>query len=189
MQEKFDEGHVLEPMGLSQLVEITTQLFPDGHKNAFVAAQKVDIQRKVDRSHVAVGTAALSAAGIGAIPIPFSDAVGIVPVQVAMILTISGIFGLKLSEDFVTTIVGSAVTAIGATVAGRAAVGALLKLIPGVGSLVGGAISGATAAALTTSFGEAYIYALRSLLSRRSLAEITPTEIAAEFVDALKNRK
>lgn len=187
--EVFDEGHELPPMGLMQLVEITTQLFPDGHKNAFVAAQKVDLQRKVERSHLAVGTAALAAASVGAVPIPFSDAIGIVPIQVTMILTISGIFGLKLTQDFVTAIVGSAVTAIGGTVAGRAAVGALLKLIPGVGSVVGGAISAATAAALTTSFGEAYIFSLRKLMERKSLADISPGDIASEFVEALKSSK
>jgi uncharacterized protein (DUF697 family)/GTP-binding protein EngB required for normal cell division len=189
LREEFDEGHVLEAMGLAQLVEVTAQLFPDGHKNAFVAAQKVDMQRKVERSHIAVGSAALTAGAIGAAPIPFSDAVGIVPVQITMILTISGIFGLSLSKDFVTAIVGSAITAIGGTVAGRAAVGALLKLIPGVGSVVGGAISGTTAAALTTSFGEAYIFALRTLLAKKSLSDITPTDIAFEFVGALKNGK
>lgn len=189
LREEFDEGQVLEPMGLTQLVEVTAQLFPDGHKNAFVAAQKVDIQRKVERSHIAVGTAALGAGAVGATPIPFSDAIGIVPIQITMILTISGIFGLRLSEEFVTAIVGSAITAIGGTVAGRAAVGALLKLIPGVGSVVGGAISGATAAALTTSFGEAYILALRTLFAKKSLSDITPDEIALEFVHALKGAK
>lgn len=187
LREEFDEGQILEPMGLTQLVEVTTQLFPDGHKNAFVAAQKVDIQRKVERSHIAVGTAALAAGGVGAAPIPFSDAIGIVPIQIGMILTISGIFGLRLSEDFVTAIVGSAITAIGGTFAGRAAVGALLKLIPGAGSVIGGAISGATAAALTTSFGEAYVFALRTLFAKKSLSDITPDDIASEFVNALKN--
>ena len=189
LREELDEGHVLEPKGLTQLVEVTAQLFPDGHRNAFVAAQKIDIQRKVESSHIAVGTAAIAAGAVGAAPIPFSDAVGIVPIQVTMILTISGIFGLKLSQEFVTAVVGSAITAIGGTVAGRAAVGALLKLIPGVGSVVGGAISGATAAALTTSFGEAYIFALRTLYSKKPFSDITPDDIAAEFVSALKQKK
>lgn len=189
LREEFDEGLVLEPMGLVSLVEVTAQLFPDGHKNAFVAAQKIDMQHKVERSHIAVGAAALTAGGLGAAPIPFSDAVGIVPIQITMILTISGIFGLRISKDFVATIVGSATTAIGGTFAGRAAVGALLKLIPGAGSVVGGAISGITAAALTTAFGEAYILALRKLFEKKALSDITPEDIAVEFVKTLKNAK
>lgn len=188
-REELDGGIVLEPMGLKELVEVTAQLLPDGFINAFVAAQKIDMQRKVERSHIAVGTAAVAAAGVGLIPIPFSDAVTIVPIQVGMILTISGIFGLSISKDFVTTIVGSAVTTIGGTVAGRMAVGELLKLIPGMGSAVGGAICGATAAALTTAFGEAYIFTLCELVKRKPLSDITPHDIASGFAFALKNTK
>jgi uncharacterized protein (DUF697 family) len=62
----------------------------------------------------------------------------------------------------------------------------LLKLIPGVGSVVGGAISGATAAALTTSFGEAYILALCTLFAKKSPSDITSDDIATEFVRTLK---
>ncbi|MDR5812064.1 50S ribosome-binding GTPase [Caballeronia sp. LZ033] len=186
IRETLDEGHELLPVGLKELVEVTSQLFPEGQANAFVAAQKVDLSKKTERSHLAVGAAAVSAAGIGAIPIPFSDAIGIVPVQVTMIATISAIFGLNLSEGFIGTLVGSSMSAIGGTLAGRAAVGALLKLIPGVGSVVGGAISGTTAAALTTAFGEAYIYALCTLLEKRSIEDLTAKEVADAFVNRLK---
>lgn len=55
LREEFDEGQILEPMGLQDLVKITAQLFPDGHRNAFVASQKVDIEQKVERCHLAVG--------------------------------------------------------------------------------------------------------------------------------------
>lgn len=186
IRETLDEGYELQPIGLKELVEVTYQLFPEGQANAFVAAQKVDLSKKTDRSHLAVGTAALAAASVGAAPIPFSDALGIVPIQITMIATISAIFGLKLSEGFIGTLVASSMTAVGGTVAGRAAVGALLKLIPGVGSVVGGAISATTAAALTTAFGEAYIFALVSLLERRPLEELTAEEVADAFVKRLK---
>lgn len=186
LTETFDEGVVLQPMGLADLVEVTSQLFPDGHRNAFVAAQKIDLTKKVERSHLAVGTAAAAAAGVGAVPIPFSDAVAIVPIQVGMLATVSAIFGLNVSEAFLTTVIGSAVTAVGGTLAGRAAVGGLLKLIPGIGSVAGGAIAAATAAALTVAFGEAYIYTLQSLASNKPIDEITPDEIARAFVDKLK---
>lgn len=186
IKETFDEGQELLPTGLKELVEVTYQLFPEGQANAFVAAQKVDLSKKTDRSHIAVGTAALTAAGIGAVPIPFSDAIGIVPVQVTMLATISAIFGLKVSQSFLGTLVASSMSAVGGTLIGRAAVGAMLKLIPGVGSVVGGAISGATAAALTTAFGESYIFALRGLLEKTALEDVTAEDLAGEFVKRLK---
>ena len=40
--EVLDDGHTLPPMGLVELVNLTVELFPEGIKRAFVAAQKAD---------------------------------------------------------------------------------------------------------------------------------------------------
>lgn len=189
IHETFDDEIQLPPMGLKELVEVTCQLFPEGQKNAFIAAQKVDLAKKRESSHMAVATAALSAGGVAAIPIPFSDAVGIVPIQIGMLAAISAIFGLKINEGFLSTVLSSAFTAVGGTLAGRAIVGGLLKLVPGVGSVVGGIVSSTTAATLTTAFGEAYIHALSALLEQRAISDVTPNDIAKAFVARLRNGK
>src|SRR6267143_1929179 len=54
-----------------------------------------------------------------AAPIPFSDAVLLVPVQVGMLASMSAVFGLPVSTGFLSTLLGSALTALGATFAGR----------------------------------------------------------------------
>lgn len=156
IEEELDEGIVLPPMGLRELVELTMQVVPEGLKRAFRAAQKVDIDLKKTQSHAIVAGAAASVAGIAAAPIPFSDAIAIVPIQVGMLASISATFGLSIDESFLSTIVGSMVAGAGGTLAGRAIVSGLLKLIPGIGSIAGGVIAATTAAALTTAFGEAY---------------------------------
>src|SRR5262249_1858742 len=138
--EELDDGHSLPPMGLVELVHLTMELFPEGQKRAFVAAQKADLALKRQRSHLIVGTAAVSAAGIGATPIPFADAALIVPIQVAMVAGITATYGLSLSKGFLSSLVASTVGGAAASVCGRAIVGGLLKLIPVVGSVVGGAI-------------------------------------------------
>ena len=51
----------------------------------------------------------------------------------------------------------SSIGAGGATVLGKTVVSNLLKLIPGAGTVVGGAISAGTAGVLTAALGEAYI--------------------------------
>src|SRR4051812_36776223 len=43
LREELDDGHVLEPMGLAELVNLTMEMVPEGHRRAFVAAQKVDV--------------------------------------------------------------------------------------------------------------------------------------------------
>jgi uncharacterized protein (DUF697 family)/GTPase SAR1 family protein len=166
IHERDDDGHTRPPMGLIALVELTMELFPEGHKVAFAAAQKADLALKRNRSHRIVAGAAATAAGIGATPIPFADAVLIVPVQVGMLASISAAYGLSFSASFLSTLTASAVGGAAATLTGRAIVGGLLKLFPGVGSVAGGTISGATAAAITTSFGETYIATLDNLFRR-----------------------
>ncbi len=177
LREELDDGHVLEPMGLRELVELTMTLVPEGQRRAFVAAQKVDIDLKKRHARMIVAGAAGSAASIGAAPIPFADAALIVPIQVGMVAGISATFGLSLSEGLLSSLVASTLTGTGATITGRAIVSGLFKLVPGIGSVVGGAISATTAAAVTTAFGEAYIRSLEALFRRRQGEPPTAEEI------------
>ena len=39
----FDDDHILPPMGLKELVGLTLDLFPEGQRRAFVAAQIADL--------------------------------------------------------------------------------------------------------------------------------------------------
>ena len=112
IREEFDDGHVIEPVGLRELVDLTMELVPEGQRRAFVAAQKVDIELKKTRSHI---------------------------------------------------------------------VSSLLKLIPGVGTAVGGTISATTAAAMTTAFGEAYIATLALLFTRNNGKSPSETEVIETF--------
>ena len=185
ISEQFDDGHSNQQMGLQDLVDLTMELVPEAQRRAFVAAQKVDIELKKTRSRIIVGTAAASAATVAASPIPFSDWLAIVPIQIGMIAGITSTFGISLSSAALTSIVGSVVTGTGATLAGRAIVSGLLKFVPGVGTVLGATISAATATAMTTAFGEAYITTL-ALLFTNSNSE-SPTE--AEVVEAFKKQQ
>jgi len=68
-----------------------------------------------------------------------------------MLASISATFGLSIDES------SQVAWLLAGTLAGRATVSGLLKLIPGIGSIAGGVIAATTAAALTTAFGEAYL--------------------------------
>jgi uncharacterized protein (DUF697 family)/GTP-binding protein EngB required for normal cell division len=189
LREEDDEGHVLDPRGLVELVDLTMELVPEAQKNAFAAAQRISVRQKRNRAHAAVATAATAAAAAGAAPIPFSDALLIVPIQVSMLAGISAVFGLPLTQAFLSTLLTSAGGGLLATLSGQSLVSGLLKLIPGVGSLVGGAISAATAASITTIFGEAYIAALSLLFDRKQGLPPSDEEVAEAFSEELhKNR-
>jgi uncharacterized protein (DUF697 family)/GTP-binding protein EngB required for normal cell division len=177
----LDDGYVIKPSGLEELVELAMEIVPEGQKNAFAAAQRVSIKQKKNKSHAIVAAAATTAAGTGAIPIPFSDAFALIPIQVGMLAGITAVFGFELKKAFLSTLVSSTITAGGATLLGKTIVSNLLKMFPGVGSIAGGAIAASTASALTIAFGEAYISTLAYMLKDKDMSEVNPNDILEEF--------
>ncbi len=182
--EQDDDGHTRPPCGLEELVKLTMGAFPEGLRSAFAASQRADLTLKRNRAREIVAWAAAAAGGIGATPIPFSDAVSLVPIQIGMLARISTIYGLSASSNFLSTLVASAAGGAVATLTGRLIVGGLLKLVPGAGSVVGGAIAGGTAAALTTVMGTTYIASLDAVFAKHEGEP--PSE--EEILDEMKRR-
>lgn len=180
LAEEFDDGHTLAPFGLEDLVNLTSEVIPEALRRALAAAQKASIDYKKSVSHGLVAAAAATAATVGAVPIPFSDAVLLVPVQVGMLAGISAAFGLELSTAFLATLTSAFAGSAAATIGGRALVANLLKLVPGL-NVAGGVISAATAATLTTALGEAYIATLAIVFGASGGEPPTPDAIVREF--------
>lgn len=76
-----------------------------------------------------------------------------------MISAITVIFGLEINKAFVTSTLGSG----SATLIGKTIVSNILKFFPGIGTGVGGAISGTTAGLITTALGEAYLLLMEQI--------------------------
>jgi len=184
--EQFDDGHIMPPMGLEELVQLTSEVIPEAIRNAFSAAQKASIQNKKDSANKIVVAAAATAVAAGASPIPFSDAAILVPIQIGMLAKISAVFGLTLSKAFLMTLVASVAGAGGAAYVGRTIVGNLIKFVPGIGIIVGGVISGATAGLLTTALGEIYIAVLVKLFCKTGGEAPSEDDIINEFKAKLK---
>lgn len=153
----FDEEYVARAYGLDHLIDIMSQSLPDELQDTLQNVQKASLESKKKYSQAAVATAVAAAFGEGFAPIPFSDAAVLVPTQVAMIASITTIFGMEVNKSLLTGFVSSTLGTAGTTVLGRTIVSNLFKLIPGVGTGVGGLISATTASLLTTALGEAYI--------------------------------
>lgn len=167
----------IKAFGIDKLVELMSELLPDTVRDTFIALQIASIDLKRKRARAAVTAAAGAAALTGASPIPFSDAAILVPTQVSMLAGITAIFGLPIEKAALTSIVSATIGTAGATVLGKTVVSNLIKMIPGAGTIVGAAISGTTAAALTGALGEAYIAILTRVASGDiSFADLTSKE-------------
>lgn len=81
-----------------------------------------------------------------------------------MLTSVSATYGLSLSRAFLMTLVAGTLGGTAAALTGRTLVGGLLKLFPGVGTVVGGTINASAAAAIATAPGMAHITAPYALL-------------------------
>lgn len=154
---EIDEEYVAKSYGLDVLIQVMGQILPEELYDTFQNVQIASLREKKKHAQAAVATAAAAAIGAGAAPIPFSDCTVLIPAQIAMITSITVTFGFAVNKSIITALLSSTIGSGGATLLGRTVVSNLLKLIPGIGTVGGGAISAGTAAAITTALGEAYI--------------------------------
>lgn len=154
---EIDEEYVAKSYGLDVLIHIMGEALPDELMDTLQNVQIASLAEKKKRAQAAIATATVAATGEGAVPIPFSDCALLIPTQIGMIASITVIFGFNVNKSILTAFLSSTLGAGGATLLGKTVVSNLVKLIPGVGTIAGGAISAATAGVLTAALGEAYI--------------------------------
>ena len=154
---EIDDDYVAKSYGLDVLIHVMGEALPDELMDTLQNVQIASLAEKKKRAQAAIATATLAATGEGAAPIPFSDCALLIPTQLGMIASITVIFGFDVNKSILTAFLSSTLGAGGATLLGKTVVANLVKLIPGVGTVAGGAISGATAGILTAALGEAYI--------------------------------
>ncbi|MFA8033242.1 GTPase, partial [Helicobacter pylori] len=92
--------------GLKELVDETKKCLINAKKNKqkhFLLIQKANIQvRKqamIDKSKNIIHLASAAAGSVGLIPIPFSDALAIAPIQAGMIYKMNDAFGVKMEDS------------------------------------------------------------------------------------------
>ena len=186
-----DEDYTAKPRGVAELAQLISDALPESIKDTFAAIQCANIDLKKQKARAIIAGAAAGAAAIGASPIPFSDAALLVPEQIAMLAGVTAVFGIPVDKAALASILSATIGTGGATLLGKTIVTNLIKLIPGAGSIVGGAISAATAAALTYALGEAYIVVMTMVAKGEVSPDFLKTqegikEIGRIFVEKMK---
>ncbi len=170
--------------GLEELVDETKKCLSDAEKNKrrhFLSIQKVKIQERKQAMieecktiiHVASGAAGTAEAS----PIPFSDMPLITGVQKRMIHEMNDAFGMDLDKSVGASLVAGLLSVTAVAQVGRTLVNGFLKFIPVVGSVVGGAIFGITAAVITEGIGFAYLKVLEKCFNDETGEVNLPGEV------------
>lgn len=191
MAETFiiSETMTIPQSGLKELIALTFDVLPEDSRKAFINAQQVDIERKAKAARRWARSYVATTFGVGFVPIPFSDATLLVPMQITMMSHITAIFGVSLDRASVATILGAIGGTSGATYLGRYIVSNLVKLIPGAGTVAGGIISGTTASVLTSALAMSYIEVLTLMAKRELKGEaVSLSEISQAMKENLQSR-
>lgn len=154
---EINEEYTAGSYGLDVLIRVMGEALPDELADTLQNVQIASLDEKKKRAQAVIAAAAVTATGEGAVPIPFSDCVLLIPTQLSMIASITAIFGFDINKSILTAFLSSTLGAGGATLLGKTIVSNLVKLIPGAGTVVGSAITASTAGILTTALGEAYV--------------------------------
>ncbi|MDU9711446.1 DUF697 domain-containing protein [Helicobacter pylori] len=153
--------------GLEELVDETKKCLIEAKKNKqnhFLLIQKANIQARkqamIEKCKTIIHVVSGAATAVGLIPMPFSDAFAIAPIQAGMIYKMNDAFGMDLENSVAASLIIGLLSVTAIVQVGRTLVNGFLKFIPVVGSAVGVAISGATAAIITEGIGFAYLKVL-----------------------------
>lgn len=138
---------------LKQMINWSVNVLPVGVKEAFIRAQQIDLNLKYEKAREIIIQHTAGNAFVGFIPIPFSDAPILIASQAGMLARILYIYDLQwLNSKLAVILKGVGVGEL-ISEGGKLLVANLLKLIPGVGQIIGGIISATVAASFTAAFG------------------------------------
>ncbi len=177
------------PYGIAELIDITNKWLPEGIKAGEKDLNNFKLSRKKSFAHSIVAASTVTAAVVGAVPIPIPDSTILVPTELALLKSLSLIYGIKqndASKDMLNKIVD-----VGAvSLAAKAALSAL-KAIPGINlgvSVLNSIVAGSIVAAL----GEGSIYIFEQIyLGNKSvndidwITQILQSKLTNQFLDKI----
>ncbi|MGL2658568.1 YcjF family protein [Helicobacter pylori] len=163
--------------GLEELVDETKKCLQDAMRNHFLRVQKVKVQERkqamIEECKTIIHVASGAAGAAGLIPIPFSDAFAIAPIQAGMIYKMNDAFGMDLDKSVGASLVAGLLSVTAVAHVERTLVNGFLKFIPVVGSVAGGI----TAVAITEGVGFAYLKVLEKCFNDETGEVNLPGEV------------
>lgn len=167
---EIDDAVFSPPSGITELIEKTNELMPEGIQAGENDLAQFKLTRKRALSQTVVAATTTAGAIVGAVPIPFADGAILSPIEVAMVNSLAQIYGVNKDEKsklFFTSIVE--VGTVG--VAARAAISAL-KMIPGI-NLGASVLNAIIAGSIIAALGEGSIYVFEQIyLGNKSIEDI-----------------
>lgn len=164
------EGAFASPFGISELIDVTNDIMPEGKKAAKQDIATFKLNRKRALSYGTIGTCTSAGVAIGLSPIPFADAALLSPLEIGEVNALAMIWGIKKdakSKDFFDSIIQvGTVSAIAKTTISA------LKAIPGI-NIGANIINAVIAGVFVFGIGEGSAYAFEQIyLGNKTIDDI-----------------
>ena len=158
-----EEGYTRPDYGGEQLRHTLLDVLPSGLAQTLrtLAIAQHDLQNLFSgKAAPTIAAYSTLAATAGAVPLPFVDLILISGVQTRMLYDLAHLYGQPLTKQRLAEVAG----ALGLGLLGRQAGRTLIKVIPGLGTIIGSVAGGALAAASTYALGKAFCYYYQAVL-------------------------
>lgn len=172
-------------LDLEKLIDwSSTSLSNDSLRRSFVAAQIASLQAKRSEAmNIIMTYSATTAASAGFNPIPMSDALLIVPQQIAMAASLAKIYGIdSMGEIAVSMLKGQIISLMG-----RQLAASLTKLIPVLGQFINAGVAGVITGGLGLALIEVYERAIEGYLKTGKAPDWTKLLSSELFMQAFNS--
>jgi uncharacterized protein (DUF697 family) len=111
---------------------------------------KEEIADKMIRQHVYM------ALGVGLVPVPFVDFVGVTGIQLNLMRKLSELYAVPFSKDMVKNIIGALIGGAFPASVGSRILSSISKVVPGVGQTMGAVCAATVSGASTYAVGKVF---------------------------------
>jgi uncharacterized protein (DUF697 family) len=116
-----------------------------------------DLAARTDRAHAIVRRNVMWSLGIGLVPLPFVDFVGLSGVQLKMLRELAKAYDMKFSEQLAKKIIATLVTGLGSVAVGGLLASTFFKFVPLVGTSLGVLSMPVVGGAFTLATGNVFV--------------------------------
>jgi uncharacterized protein (DUF697 family) len=157
---EWRQNHFVQQTTEKQKLKLATKGPAKEHAAAVMIGEEDRKVRQV-RCDLAISNHVATALGAGFIPVPFADFLTVTGVQIDLLYRLCKVydtgFSTEAARSVVTSLVGASVPSISATFLASA-----LKMVPGVGTVVGWGAMPVLAGATTYAVGKVFVEHLES---------------------------